>query len=294
MRRRLLLLAGLPFAFAACGGPRADTADSPDTARYVDAMAREHAHDASVASPAALGEPRQEVVTSEPVYGLVDGERVKGYLAEPASAGRSGSATLPAVILVHEWWGLNDQIKSMARQLAGEGYRVLAVDMYHGRVASTPQEAQGLMRTVMDDLDRGVAHMMSAALYLKQEKKSGQVGVLGWCFGGAWALQSALFMPEQVDAAVMYYGRVTSDREQLAKLDAPLLGHFGATDRGIPVDSVRAMEGALKALGKDVAVHVYEGAGHAFANPTGQAYDAEAARVAWDRTLAFFRAHLKE
>ncbi|HEU0054490.1 MAG TPA: alpha/beta fold hydrolase [Longimicrobium sp.] len=290
MRRKILLMSAIPFLLAACAGQRNGADDVPDTTRHVDAMAREHAHETPTPSPAALAEPAVPVDTQTVTYGTVDGKAARGYLAAPAAA---SGATLPGVILVHEWWGLNDNIRAMARQLAGEGYRVLAVDMYGGQVATTPQEAQAYMREVVADPDRGSAHLASAALYLRQQPRAGKLGIMGWCFGGGWALQGALELPERIDAAVMYYGRVVTDRARLARLDAPLLGHFGAEDRGIPVDSVRAMEGALRELGKEVTIHVYPGAGHAFANPSGQSYNARAAEQAWERTKEFLARTLK-
>jgi carboxymethylenebutenolidase len=289
MRGLPLLLA---LALAACAGQQPGAASHPDAesrAAYTEAMAREHAHDEPVANAATAPAPRQEVTAQEVVYGTVGGQPARGYYAAPAGRGAN---RLPAVVMIHEWWGLNDQIKGMARRLAGEGYRVLAVDMY-GRVATTPQEARQYMGEIMQNTSRGVEHLRAAGTYLKRQGPNAKVGVTGWCFGGAWTLQAALVMPEQVDAAVMYYGRVVTDREQLSRLDAPLLGLFGAEDRGIPVDSVRAMESTLEALGKSVEIVVYEGAHHGFANPTGQGYNAQAAEDAWRRTTEFFARNLK-
>src|SRR5262249_9812918 len=147
-------------AGCAGGGRGASSADSA----HVDAMAREHAGETPTANASAQ-EPRQEVRSEEVVYGLVDGQQVRGYMAYPAAAG--ANAALPAVILVHEWWGLNDNIRMMARRLAGEGYRTLAVDMYGGKVATDPQAAQAYMREVMSDRDRGVMNLASAARFLK-------------------------------------------------------------------------------------------------------------------------------
>jgi carboxymethylenebutenolidase len=149
------------------------------------------------------------------------------------------------------------------------------------------------MGEVMENDQIGVDHMTAAARYVKSTGGAGRVGVLGWCFGGAWALQTALFQPESIDAAVMYYGSVEADRARLARLDAPLLGIFGAEDNGIPVEGVRAMETTLRELGKNVTVQIYPGAGHGFANPSGEAYDAAAATDAWGRATSFFAQHLK-
>ena len=291
MRRNLVMLGTLSVSLLACALPRPGAAQAPDAASaraYVDAMAHEHAGHTAVSNGASRQEPRQEVRTQDVEYGTVLGKAARGYMAWPAAGGRN----LPAVIMVHEWWGLNDNIKSMARQLAGEGYRVLAVDMY-GRTATTPQEARQYMGEIMQNSARGAAHMRAAAAYLAERQRAPKIGVTGFCFGGAWALQSAIFMPEQVDAAVVYYGRVVGDRDQLSQIDAPLLGHFGSADRSIPVENVRQMEETLKELGKDVTIHVYEGAAHAFANPTGGAYNEAAASEAWVRTTDFFARHLK-
>lgn len=285
MRRELLLAAALSAGLAA--GAHAQAAPSDD--RYAAAMAREHAHDAPVPSAATLAAPRQQVRTQMVAYDTVNGKPVQGFMAWPARGGRG----MPAVLMIHEWWGLNDNIKQMAERLAGEGYRVLAVDMYHGQVATTPQEAQTYMRGVIENTGRGVSNLRAAAEYLRQRQRAQKVGVVGWCFGGAWALQAALIMPEEIDAAVMYYGRVVTDRDRLAMLDAPLLGIFGSEDRGIPVDDVRQMEATLKELGKTVDIHVYQGAGHGFANPSGSTYNGVDADDAWRRTTGFFAEHLK-
>jgi carboxymethylenebutenolidase len=269
---------------AACGGaPRSAEGDRA----HVDAMAREHAGH-TPAPNASAGEPRQPVTAGEVVYGTVEGQPVRGYLARPAST--KAGETLPGIVVVHEWWGLNDNIRMMARRLAGEGYRVLAVDMYHGKVAETPEEARALMSAMTEA--RGLAHMTAASSSLRS-RGSARVGTIGWCFGGGWSLAAALDIPEAVDAAVMYYGRVVTERDRLARLDAPLLGLFGEADQGIPVARVWEMEATLKELGKDVEVRVYEGAKHAFANPSGQAYEPEAAADAWRRTVAFFERHLE-
>ncbi len=117
--------------------------------------------------------------------------------------------------------------------------------------------------------------------------------MVGWCFGGGWSLRTALLLGPEIDAAVIYYGRPVTEPDQLAPLQAPLLGHFGALDDGIPVDRVRELEAALAALGKEAAIHIYEEADHAFANPSGTRYNEAAAELAWERTLAFFDRHLR-
>ena len=286
MRLAILPMMTCMLMAACAGGGR--SAGAGDTAHW-DAMSREHAHETPAANASAQ-EPRQEVATREVEY-VVDGERVRGYEARPASA--AVDAKLPSIILVHEWWGLNDNIRMMARRLAGEGYRTFAVDMYHGRVAQNAEQARALVNEVMRDTDRGMAHLATAAMHLEQARGADRIGIVGWCFGGGWALAGGLNLPDRIDATAMYYGRVETDRDQLARLGGPLLGLFGEADAGIPVAQVRQMESTLRELGKDVTIQVYEGAGHAFANPSGQSYRADAAEDAWRRTVAFFHRHLR-
>jgi carboxymethylenebutenolidase len=281
--RRILPALGL-LTLTACSGNMA----SGDR-EHVEAMAREHAHDAPVASAATTPAPAQEVVARDVTYATVEGQPVKGYLARPAGS----SAALPGVVMIHEWWGLNDNIRTMARRLAGEGYAVLAVDLYRGRSAESPEQARELTTSVMQNPAPAEENLRAAAEYLAGEERAGRIGIVGWCFGGGWSLRGALAAPQRIDAAVMYYGQPITEPDQLSRLDAPLLGLFGAEDRGIPVERVREMEAALRKLGKDVTIEVYPGAAHAFANPSGTAYNAAAAEDAWARTLAFFARHLK-
>jgi carboxymethylenebutenolidase len=254
---------------------------------HMEAMEREHAEDAPVATEAATASPSMDVRGETVVYATIDGADVEGYLAEPESA----SGPLPSVVVIHEWWGLNDNIRAMADQLAGEGYRALAVDLYDGQQGSTPDEAAALMRASMEKTEALHDNLSQAIAYL--EENGTNIGTIGWCFGGGWSLQAALASPDRIDATVIYYGRLTSDEAELEKLNMPILGIFGAEDQGIPGDSVRAFESALDSLGKDAAIHVYDGADHAFANPSGTNYQAEAAADAWEKTLAFFEQHLK-
>jgi carboxymethylenebutenolidase len=197
------------------------------------------------------------------------------------------------VILIHEWWGLNDNIRQMARRLAGEGYSALAVDLYEGRVASDPDTARALMQDAMQRGDALIDNLKAARAYLAEHEQAPRIGVVGWCFGGGWALQAGLRLGADLDAVVMYYGRVESDPRELSRLAAPLLGLFGGRDRAIPVAGVRAFEQELARLGKTAEVRVYPDADHAFANPSGGNYDPEAARDAWARTLDFLAKHLQ-
>lgn len=252
-------------------------------------MEQEHRHDAATPSPAVSLEPRLPVSGRAVVYGKLGETVLTGYLAHPAE----GAAPRAAIVVIQEWWGLNDHVRAMARRFAGEGYTALAVDLYEGKVATTSEEASSTMRAAMATPERLTANLGQAIAHLRGEGKATKVGVVGWCFGGGWTLATALAFPDQVDAAVMYYGRTVADPAELAKLKAPLLGLFGALDQGIPLDGVRAMEAELGRLGKQATIVVYPDADHAFANPTGTRYQEAAATDAWQRTVAFFAVHLK-
>ncbi len=249
-------------------------------ADYVDAMAREHAADQPVAG-AAGGDAATGVVGTEVDYGPG-----RGYLARPAGTPRAG------LVVIHEWWGLNDNIREMSNRLAAEGYLALAVDLYEGNVAGDPAEARTLMQALMRDEARAGRHLGAALRWLEDEGGVDEVGSIGWCLGGAMSLRLALQMPEDLDAAVIYYGRLVTDPAELAPLRMPILGIFGGQDRGIPVESVREFEMALQALGKTHEIVIYDDADHAFANPSGTRYQPEAAADAWQRTLAFLDEHL--
>jgi len=255
---------------------------------YTEAMAHEHHDDAPTANEATDYEPRVEVVSVAVPYGTLEGTSLNGYMAEPADAPEG----LPAVILIHEWWGLNDNIKMMTRRLAGEGYRVLAVDFYGGNVATDSQGAQQMMRSAMENPEAGLVNLEQAASFVA-DKGSSRTGIMGWCFGGAWTLNAAIAMSDNLDAGVIYYGRVNTNPVELANIKIPLLGIFGEEDGGIPVEGVREFERVLADLGKDADIHIYAGADHAFANPSGNLYEPQAAADAWIKTLQFLAATLK-
>lgn len=282
---RIGIMASLALALGACG--QNTTEDRKTT--YAGKMAQEHRHDQPSPSPAALAPPAAPVASQPVRYAAVNGKPVQGYLAYPTSA----EGGLPGVLVFHEWWGLNDNIRAMANQLAGEGYVALAVDVYGGQVATEPEAARALMDHAMKDGDALRQNLRQAHQYLKEQVKATRIGTIGWCFGGGLSLREALLVPDQIDAAVVYYGHVSGDPKELEPLKAPLLGLFGGADQGIPVEDVRKFEATLKSLGKNAEIHIYDGAGHAFANPSGTNYKADAAADAWKRSLAFLAAHLK-
>jgi carboxymethylenebutenolidase len=214
-------------------------------------------------------------------------ETVSGFLVTP-----SGKGPFPAIIVIQEWWGLNDQIKSKAKELAKEGYVTLAVDLYRGKVTKNPDEAHELLRGLPED--RALRDLLSAVSYLKTSPsvKKDKIGSIGWCMGGGYSLSLAIDSPG-IKACAIYYGRLITDKSQLQKINGSVIGFFGAEDRGIPSSSVKAFEEDMKELGKDVSVFIYKGAGHAFANEEKPSYNQKAATDSWEKTLTFFNEKLK-
>jgi carboxymethylenebutenolidase len=210
------------------------------------------------------------------------GSRVSGALALPA---QTPAAT---VAVIHEWWGLNDQIKAFAGELARLGYVALAVDLMGGAVATTPDAARAQMQAV--DGDEATATMTSWVEWLRGlSRGSGKVGTIGFCFGGGWSLNASLARP--VDATVIYYGNVAKTAGQLAPLRGPVLGHFATQDQFINKAMVDGFEKTMAEAGKPLEVHWYD-ANHGFANPSGGRYDAEDTQLAMTRTMAFFEKNL--
>jgi carboxymethylenebutenolidase len=167
------------------------------------------------------------------------------------------------------------------------------VDLYGGSTAETPEGARELMQMAMKDQPQLLANLRAADTFLREEAGAPRVGVMGWCLGGGMALNAALDQPQSLDALVMYYGRIRdAEQTELAALQMPVMGHFGAEDESIPLENVRSFERTLDDLGKTAQIYTYPDAGHAFANPSGQNYNPEAAAQAWDRTTRFLRQHL--
>ena len=216
-------------------------------------------------------------------------ESVSSFLATPAGPGPH-----PALLVIQEWWGLNNWVKDQARALAKEGYVALAVDLYRGKVADKQEDAHQLMMGAPPD--RILRDLKAAYAYLQVRKdvKAAKIGSVGWCMGGRWTLALATEVPT-LAAGVAYYGAPPTEPAAIASIKAPILGNFGGDDKGPAPDQVKAFEAAMKAAGKTIDVKIYEGAGHAFANvnnPWG-GYREAAAKDAWTRTVAWFAKYLK-
>lgn len=216
-------------------------------------------------------------------------ETVNGMLYAPA-----GKGPFPGLIVIHEYWGLNDWVKQQASKFADEGYVALAVDLYRGKVADNPDMAHELMRGLPED--RAVRDLKAAFDYLAAQPnvKKDRIGSIGWCMGGGYSLDTALAEPT-LAAAVIHYGHLGTDPEQLKKIQAPISGVFGGQDRGITPDDVKKFQQQMEKLGKKIEIKIYPDAGHAFENPNNkQGYRAEDAADAWQRTIAFLAATLKK
>lgn len=206
----------------------------------------------------------------------------QAYLAHP------GKEAKAAILIFHEWWGLNDFVKAEADKLAHEGYLALAVDLYGGQAATTPDQAKSLMQAV--DEKKARALVESAFGYLKNAKIE-SIGTLGWCFGGTWSLRAAIQGGKGVKACVVYYGELVSDPKLLEPLAAPVLAHVPKKDAWITPEMGAKFEKAMKELGKSVQVELYD-ADHAFANPSNPKHEPGEAQRASTTTMQFLRTHL--
>lgn len=208
-----------------------------------------------------------------------------GYLAAPAS----GSG--PGVVVIQEWWGLNDHIRAIAERFAAAGFVALAPDLYRGEVALAPDEARRLAMNL--DMQRAAKDMSGAVDFVADRSNHPvRVGVVGFCMGGGLALALAALRPDKVGAVAPFYGLPRDPSLDWNGLSASVQGHYGELDSGVPLDDVRAFMAKLEALGKSTEVHVYGGAGHAFFNDQGKNFKPDAAKLAWDRTLEFLRSKL--
>lgn len=224
-------------------------------------------------------------------YKRPDGQGVVGYLAEPAHG-----SSAPGMVVIQEWWGLNDQIEGVANKLAAAGYRALVPDLYRGKITLDANEAEHLM----NDLNFGDAagqDVRGAVRYLKASG-SKKVGVTGFCMGGALTILAAVNVPE-ADASVVWYGYPPLEYVDASKIKAPLLAHWATDDQAFPIAGVDELEKKLRGAGANFEFHRYH-AKHAFANETADSknlamlkYDPAAAELAWRRTMEFLAKNLK-
>ncbi len=237
---------------------------------------------------AVLSASGRSKVTTSLVHYMSGGDTVSAYLCVP-----EGKGPFPALVVVHEWWGLTDWVRDNAKDLAGRGYVALAIDLYRGRVADNPEVAHELMRGLPED--RATRDLVAAVNFLKSrpDVKKTRVGSIGWCMGGGYSLATALNVPD-LAACVVCYGRLVTDSSSAAKIPCPILGIFGAKDMGITPKDVQDFESLVKKMGKNIEVKEYQDAGHAFMNPGNTTGFKKAdATDAWNRIYGFLDRTLK-
>ena len=216
-------------------------------------------------------------------------ETVQGMLYTPP-----GKGPFPAMIVIHEYWGLNQWVKEQASKLSDQGYVALAVDLYRGKVADNPELAHELMRGLPEDRAKRDLHAAFEFLQTQPNVKKDRIGSIGWCMGGGYSLDVALQEPT-LAADVIHYGHLATDPEALNKINAAILGIFGGKDQGISPESAKKFEATLKQLGKKGEIKIYPDAGHAFENPNNKAgYRPDDAADAWKRTITFLADTLKK
>ena len=216
-------------------------------------------------------------------------DTVSAFMARP-----DGKGPFPAVIVVQEWWGVDNWVKDQARALAKEGYVAMCADLYRGKVTDKQEEAHQYMMGLPPE--RAIGDLKAAFAYLasRPDVTKDRIGAIGWCMGGRYSLELASVEP-RLAAEVAYYG-APPKAEDVPKIKAPVLGNYGAEDKGPSPEQVKALEAALKKAGKIVDIKIYEGAGHAFANPNNpwKGYREAAAQDAWARTTGWFAKYLKK
>lgn len=208
-----------------------------------------------------------------------------GYFVRPRADG-----VYPGVVMIHENRGLRPEIKQTAEQLAREGYMVLAVDLYKGKVVESQDEARKISGSF--EQKSGTENLRAAAKYLR-DKGAAKIASIGWCFGGRQSVELAI-SGEKMDATIVYYGgNMASTKDKLTPIKWPVLGIFGDKDQAIPVEKVKEFEASLEALGVKNEIHIYPGVGHAFANPSGANYAPDETKDAWNKTVDFLNTNLK-
>jgi carboxymethylenebutenolidase len=222
-------------------------------------------------------------------------DNASGYLVYPVLNPNNNTQKLPAVIMIHENRGLNENIKDTADLLSRQGYVVLAVDLFQGQVTADPNQARELSSSVRNNPGIAIDNMKSAIAYLSslQNVNASRIASIGWCFGGGQSLQLALNSEDHpLAATIIYYGQVVNDTNEISKINWPVLGIFGDQDQSISVDSVKAFEQALNETGVTNEIHIYPGVGHAFANPSNDNYAPQETADAWKKTLAFLKKYV--
>ncbi len=230
------------------------------------------------------------IVQAQTVYTDMHNASPQGYLVRP-----DDEQSYPGIVLIQEWWGLEPHIRELAQRLAAEGFVVMVPDLYYGKIATEPGDAQKLLMLTFENIEKAIKDILTSLNYLNnnagvQPKK---LGLMGFCMGGHLAFRVAERYPNLGAVSPWYAGGYDPSPEQIASITAPVLAIYGETDGGIPVAQVKKIEGLLKDAGKEAEVLIYPNAGHAFNNPDHGMGNAEAAKDAWARAVKFFKDKLK-
>ncbi len=282
-RQWLLAMVGASAFLASCSKESAPPPTAPA------ATAATPAEEAAPVAPVAAEEAEPLDVASQWMpYGEGKDALIRGYFAYPESM----VAPLPAIIVVHDWRGLDEPTKQMADRLASRGYMVLAVDFFGGKVASSAEEAAALSRGLLEQTEAADQNVVAAYRFLTDAAGAPSVATLGTAMGGYWAVKSMRLLPGELKAAVNWYGQVDEDPALIEQMDAPLLGLFAGSDRSMPPQRVRDFRAAAESAGKTVDVQIIPNVSAGFANPDDPRFDQQAADLAWQRTMNFLTQHL--
>ena len=223
-------------------------------------------------------------------------DSASGYLVYPSTVNTTGKK-VPAIIMVHEWWGINDNIRTMANTLAKQaGYVVLAADLFKGQSTKDPKQAMQLVKIITDNPQQSISNLQAAVKYVSSLPfvDNSKVASIGWCVGGGQSLQLALHSEQHpLAATILYYGTpLVTDKQELSKIKWPVLGIFGDHDQANPLPLINSFKAALDADGITNQIQIYKGLGHAFANPSGANYAPKQTADAWEKTLAFLKKYV--
>lgn len=230
------------------------------------------------------------VVAETLAYAEVDKKLVKGHFAFPEDM----VEPLPAVIMIHEWWGLTPSARALADRLASEGFIVLAVDLFDGATAENAPDARKLMLGVVEKPENAEQNIARAFEWLLETTEAPSIATVGFGFGGGWSLHAAGVLPDKLSATVIYYGQVSDNEDSLAAINAPLLGFFGTSDTAVPEQTVNDFEAVLEKLEKNYVIEMYAGVKGGFADPESRNFNDKLASTTWAQMLDFLREHLPE
>ncbi len=239
-------------------------------------------------APDAASQPL-EIQHAAVQYALIRGQLVTGYLSQPVQK-QNGT---PGLILIHMWWGLNRHMRAVADQLARKGYVVLAVDLFNGHTTRDRTEAAHLADIADSNPAATLSNLEQAASYLTAKQHVGNLGVIGWSFGGRWAYRIASDLPQDFSALVVFYAPPSTEPSQLTSLRMPILAFFGGRDPFVPPEVVQKFQWAAGLAGTTLTIHIYPDANVAFDDPDSTAYNQRDAEDAWQQLYGFLASNLK-